>query len=467
MLQFTAQREIDAAILDVSGRQRMLSQRISLILIQLASSNNVAHRSEYLAEIRQLIHTIHSSHLGLLHGNAELKLPGNNSDAINRLFWDEPVHLNRQLMHFVKQVQYLVQLPDLSFDHGDLRQLTTHTAKALLDALDLVVKQYAQESETRQVAMVTQLAELCDRQEQMIAQTQAQTQELHDTLNALHDTQIRLIHSEKMNGLSQLVAGIAHEINNPINFIHANLSHAIDYAQDLTQLLKIYQDSYPEATPPIQDYYDSIDGNFLMADFPRLIKSMESGTTRVRSIVLSLRSFARLDEADFKPVSLEEGLASSVLFMQHRLETYRAQQIDIQLHYDYQTLPDVTCYPALINQVFTALLNNAIDALAEKHHKTPPCLNPNILLRTRLLEAENSIVIEITDNGIGIPRSIYPRIFNPFFTTKPIGQGTGLGLAVCDQIIARHGGRITIESEPNQGTTVSVYLPIQAIAAKP
>jgi two-component system, NtrC family, sensor kinase len=427
MLQFAAQREIDAAILDISGRQRMLSQRIALLLTQLASCQDSAKAQIIRQELQSTLQLFVNSHQALIQGDRDLKLPSYHSPEIEVLYWQPPVNLNQQLQDYVQQVQgYLDSSIDLA--EPNLQTLTTVTAKQLLRSLDLVVKQYAQESENRQMAMINQL-----------------------------------IHAEKMNGLGQLVAGIAHEINNPINFIHGNLNHATNYSQDLVQLLRCYQMAYPEANEVIQACEEEIDAEYLMTDFPQLMQSMRSGTERVRSIVLSLRLFARLDESDWKAVKLQDGLESSLLFIQHRLQEFQTQGLVIQIHQDYQELPLVLCSAGQINQVFMALLDNAIDAIVAKFLPASmenATVHPTITLKININPAAKMAEVGIIDNGIGITETVQPQIFNPFFTTKPVGQGTGLGLAVCDRIIAQHRGKLLIQSLPGQGTEAIVQLPI-------
>jgi signal transduction histidine kinase len=279
------------------------------------------------------------------------------------------------------------------------------------------------------------------------------TQQLSEALTTVKQTQAQLIQTEKMSGLGQMVAGVAHEINNPINFIHGNLKHAEQYIRDLLKLVQLYQQSEGQDQATIRAYAKSIDLEFLQDDLAKILKSMQSGTDRVREIVLSLRNFSRLDESDFKAVDLHEGIDSTLLLLNHRVKR------NLNVIRDYGELPLVECYPAQLNQVFMNILVNAIDALEET-----PAESPTLRIQTQLNAAPNAtgsnVIIQITDNGAGISPENQARIFDPFFTTKEVGKGTGLGLSVCYQVIQKHGGTIALTSQPGQGTTFTLTLPV-------
>ena len=295
-----------------------------------------------------------------------------------------------------------------------------------------------------------------------------QAAELEQALAELQQTQAQIIQTEKMAGLGQMVAGIAHEINNPVSFIHGNLIHAKNYCQDLLELCQLYQFHYVEPDLAIQAKLAAIDIDFLVEDFPKLLNSMELGTERVKQIVTSLRTFSRLGEASLKAVDIHEGIESTLIILQHRLRMAPHCPV-IELARKYGNLPPITCFPNLLNQVFMNLLNNAIDALEEGCeiyyggqqfgiHQQQYC--PKITIRTELVA--DTVIISIMDNGPGIPQAKLSRVFEPFFTTKQIGKGTGLGLSISYQIVVdTHKGNLSCHSIPGQGTQFTIEIPVQ------
>ncbi|MBN3893722.1 MAG: sensor histidine kinase [Nostoc sp. JL31] len=282
-----------------------------------------------------------------------------------------------------------------------------------------------------------------------------QAQELSKTLKELQNTQAQLIQTEKMSSLGQLVAGVAHEINNPANFIHANLNHASIYSQDILDLLKLYQQTYPNPTPEISDRAQDLDIEFLAEDLPKLMASMQVGTKRIRQIVLSLRNFSRLDEADMKFVDINEGLDNTLMILNHRL-TATPNQPEIQIVKKYGDLPLVECYAGQLNQVFMNVLVNAIDAIEESLVKN----EGQIRIQTELTD-EKQVIIQISDNGIGMSEEVKQRVFDYMFTTKPVGKGIGLGMAIAYQIVVdKHRGTIEVDSTPGYGTEFTIRIPL-------
>ena len=290
---------------------------------------------------------------------------------------------------------------------------------------------------------------------------------LEETLDQLQQTQMQMIQSEKMSSLGQLVAGIAHEVNNPINFIYANIEPIREYTQELLTLVTTVRESCNSQTV-IETIEDS-DLAFIQVDLPKVLNSMEIGTERIRQIVLSLQNFSRSDEAGRKLTDIHEGLESSLLIAQHRLNAHDDYSA-IEVIREYGELPKVDCYPGLVNQVFMNLLSNAIDALDEKCDREPVSMKErgSLTIRTREIEKDSQpwVEIDFVDAGIGIPDEIAPHIFNAFFTTKPVGKGTGIGLSVSYTIIEKkHQGELSFSSVPKQGSTFTVRLPVDVISA--
>lgn len=283
------------------------------------------------------------------------------------------------------------------------------------------------------------------------------THELQDTLQNLRNTQAQMLQTEKMSALGQTVAGVAHEINNPVNFIHANIQYIDNYIKDLLELVDIYQEYYPETPELLEEKMEEIDLEFIKEDSIKILASMNIGSVRIREIVKSLRSFSRLDEADYKQVDIHEGIDNTLLILQHRLKN-NSTQSEIKIIKDYAQIPLIECYAGKLNQVFMNILGNAIDALSELRtsHTTA-----TITISTQVVD-DNWVKICIADNGTGIGEEVRKNIFNPFFTTKPVGKGTGLGLSISYQIIVEtHKGKIYCDSELQKGTKFIVDIPIR------
>ncbi|MDZ8064908.1 MAG: ATP-binding protein [Nostoc sp. DedQUE08] len=296
------------------------------------------------------------------------------------------------------------------------------------------------------------------------ARVEQRTVELKTALSELQRTQAQVVQSEKMSSLGQLVAGIAHEINNPVNFIHGNLTYLDEYTENLLQMIYLYQERHSSHDPEIQALAEKIDLEFLVEDLQKMLSSMKMGTERIRNIVLSLRNFSRMDEAEFKTVDIHEGIESTLLILQHRLKD-KPDRSAIEVIKDYGNLPQVECYPGQLNQVLMNILVNAIDALDEADIKrTSQQIQENpsqITIRTSVVDSQ-SIEIAIADNAQGMPESVQNRIFDPFFTTKPVGKGTGMGMAISYQIITeKHGGKLLCFSSLGQGTNFIIQVPIR------
>lgn len=321
------------------------------------------------------------------------------------------------------------------------------------------------------------------------AKLKEQKQQLQEALLQLKRTQSQMIQSEKMSSLGQMVAGVAHEINNPVNFIHGNLDHACDYTKDLMNLVELYQQYFPEPPAEIIEELKDIDFEFLQQDLGKLLKSMRVGTDRIRDIVKSLRTFSRLDEAELKAVNIHEGIDSTLMILQNRLKS-KLEQPEIQIIKNYGQLPLIHCYPGQLNQVFMNIISNGIDALEEfDQHYTDEEIKANpsqIRIWTEVIpghlqphqsftsgpasqhkqtssKSKDWVAIHIADNGPGMTADICSRLFDPFFTTKPIGKGTGLGLSISYQIVVeKHGGQLSCNSAPGEGAEFVIKIPVHS-----
>ena len=316
-------------------------------------------------------------------------------------------------------------------------------------------------------AVAAQLA-IAISQAELYQKSLDQSQQLQHTLLELQKSQTQMIQSEKMSSLGHLVAGIAHEINNPVNFIHGNLVHTRNYTQDLLDLVALYQNTYPTATPAIENHIEDIDLDFIQNDFPKILGSMEMGTERIREIVKSLRNFSRLDESSIKAVDIHEGIDSTLLILQRRIKG-TGDGLPIVIEKNYGNLPLVECMAGQLNQVFMNILVNAIDALDEHNlHRTLEQQEHDrswIKINTVMIN-DRQISIVIQDNGSGIPEAIQSKIFDPFFTTKPVGKGTGMGMSISYQIITeKHNGQLSLQSDAS-GTTFTLTLPIHPPVAE-
>ncbi|WP_342745959.1 GAF domain-containing sensor histidine kinase [Brunnivagina elsteri] len=325
--------------------------------------------------------------------------------------------------------------------------------------------------QTSDIQFVTQIAaqlSVAIEQADLLAQTQHQTETISKALQELKQTQTQLVQAEKMSSLGQLVAGIAHEINNPVNFIYGNIKHISQYSEDLLSLLDLYRQNSLNPVPEIIEHAEEIDLDFLIEDLPNMLSSVKVGTERIRQIVLSLRNFSRLDQAEIKPVNIHDGIESSLVILQYRLKA-KPESPAIQIIKEYDDLPEVECYAGQLNQVFMNVLSNAIDAVEERNQKDSESHISQISIQTSLSQLPNqkpSVAIRIFDNGLGIPEKIINDIFNPFFTTKEVGKGTGLGLSISYQIVVdKHGGIFKCFSQKGEGTEFLIEIPLKVVSS--
>lgn len=385
-------------------------------------------------------------------------LPSGNMFAVIMFL---KIAVPRATVELMRPLALSVKAAILPFDNGKIfvenhKFIENHDSK--IEQLQSQIATMAQLLDVSEQVTLIQ----SDRLEQAII-------DLEQALRELQRTQTQIIQSEKMSALGQMVAGVAHEINNPVNFIHGNLCHLDIYTQDMVSLLKAYQNHYPNPPITLQTKLQEADLPFLIEDVVKIIQSMQIGTERIRQIVLSLQNFSRLNEADIKEVDIHEGIDNTLVILSHRLKACDTHP-QIQVFKHYETLPKVECFAGQLNQVFMNILANAIDALEESNAKrsfSEIQANPNqITIRTSEIDS-NWVQIAITDNGVGISESTRAKIFDPFFTTKPVGKGTGLGLSISYQIITEKlGGKIQCYSTVGKGTEFVVQIPVQPADTK-
>lgn len=330
-----------------------------------------------------------------------------------------------------------------------------------IGAVDYITKPFHEEELLARIKTHLQLRNLRKTLENRVAD---RTAALSKALKDLQESQIQLVQTEKMSALGQLVAGVAHEINNPVGFIHGNLGHASVYFQSMAKLIELYQQHYPHPVAEIQEEIAAMDLQHILSDLPNLISSMKEGVQRIRNISTSLRNFSRADSDRKVYCNIHDGIDSTIMILKHRLKASEFRP-NIEVIKNYGDLPELECFSGQLNQVFMNILANAVDALEESNLGRSYIeieTNPNqIWIQTSLAEDKNNVLIRIKDNGVGMLPEIREKIFDHLFTTKPVGQGTGLGLSIARQIVVeKHGGSLEVNSAPDQGSEFIIKLPI-------
>ncbi len=348
---------------------------------------------------------------------------------------------------------------------------------SLVATIGLLFQQYLKANEQIHSIVVEnmRLREIDLEQERQILESKVmeRTEELQETnamlinaLTELKQSQVQVIQSEKMSMLGQLVAGVAHEINNPVGFIAGNIQPALYYVKDLFGLIDLYQQKYSQSDPDIQDEIENIDLEYIREDLPKLIASMQEGVARIFDISIGLRTFSRGDSASPVLFNLHEGINSTLMILKHRLKANETRP-SIEVVKEYGQLPSVECYAGQLNQVFMNLLANAIDALEDSNQGRSfgeiKANSNQITIKTELDDDLQSAIIRIKDNGVGMTDGVKQKIFDHLFTTKEVGRGTGLGLAIAYQIVVeKHGGKLDVNSSLGQGSEFVIVIPVRS-----
>jgi PAS domain S-box-containing protein len=415
----------------------------------------------------KLTFLIESTPMGVIEWNSNFEVVGWNP-AAEKIFGYQAIEmLNNHALEIVPEPYqaYVVDIfTDLMQQKGGTYSINENIAKDGRVIICEWINTPLLDENDHPIGIYSMVQDITDRK-RIEAERQQKSEQLEEALRSLQQTQLQLVQGEKMSALGNLVAGVAHEINNPIGFLSGNISPALDYIKDLFGLLDLYQQKYPQLDPDIQAEIETIDLEYIREDLPKLVGSMREGIKRIKDISTSLRTFSRADSDRPIPCNIHDGIDSTIMILKHRLKA-NSTRPEIKVIKEYGDLPQVECFAGQLNQVFMNILANAIDALEESNQRRSfkdITTNSNrITIRTSRSDSQH-VKIQIADNGAGMTEEVREHIFDHLFTTKGVGKGTGLGLAIAGQIVEeKHGGAIAVKSSLGEGTEFSILLPLKA-----